>query len=193
VTFNTAVQRGVSVNTHDPVGGTLIGRITADGSVPNGQVIAEWAQGAAVGNGQVLAGPRMSFLTGSREVDGVSGETAGIFDLSTVGQQLFLNTVAYMGGQGFLPGDVDNMNGVDLVDYQIIRDHFLQNATMRSEGDLNNDGFVDFRDFRLWKNNFPTPPPGSGAIVEAVPEPSGVCLLCLLLLTLSSGFARRGR
>ena len=41
---------------------------------------------------------------------------------------------------------------------------------MRNEGDLNNDGKVDFRDFRQWKANF-VPPPGTPADV-GVPEPA---------------------
>jgi hypothetical protein len=38
----------------------------------------------------------MVFLSGSREASGVSSETAGIFDLSPVGSQMFLNAVDYM-------------------------------------------------------------------------------------------------
>jgi hypothetical protein len=64
-------------------------------------VIAEWAAGATVthdgGAGtDVLAGPRLVFLTGSRENGGKSSETAGMFDLYPDGAQMFLNAVAYM-------------------------------------------------------------------------------------------------
>jgi hypothetical protein len=40
---------------------------------------------------------------------------------------------------------------------------------MRSQGDLNGDGIVDFRDFRQWKDFFPTP---VGPTAGAVPEPA---------------------
>jgi hypothetical protein len=49
-----------------------------------------------VNNGEVLAGPRMAFLTGSREADGVSSQTAGIYDLTADGGQMLLNAVNYM-------------------------------------------------------------------------------------------------
>ena len=38
----------------------------------------------------------MVFLSGSREASGVTSETAGIFDLTADGSQLFLNAVDYM-------------------------------------------------------------------------------------------------
>jgi hypothetical protein len=97
-TFNNVVagQRGTSINTNNIVGGTLLATISADGSAAaNGPVIAEWAAGAAVNNGEVLAGPRLVFLSGSREADGITSETAGIYDLSPVGAQMFLNAVNY--------------------------------------------------------------------------------------------------
>jgi hypothetical protein len=59
-------------------------------------VIVEWDAGAVLNNGEVLAGPRMAFLTGSREADGVSSQTAGIYDLTADGSAMFLNAVEYM-------------------------------------------------------------------------------------------------
>jgi hypothetical protein len=45
----------------------------------------------------VLAGPRLVFLSGSREAaSGKSAETAGMYDLYPDGAQLFLNAVKYM-------------------------------------------------------------------------------------------------
>jgi hypothetical protein len=97
VVFDGATQRGLSVNMNNIVGGTLIGSITADGTgTAGGPVIAEWATGATLNNGDVLAGPRMAFLSGSREADGVSSQTAGFIDLSADGSQMFLNAVGHM-------------------------------------------------------------------------------------------------
>ncbi|MDI6451785.1 LamG domain-containing protein, partial [Anaerobaca lacustris] len=82
---------------------TILGTVSAaSGDVPAGAVvIAEWPAGATLthagGAGtDVLAGPRLVFLTGAREASGISSETAGMFDLYEDGAQMFLNAVAYM-------------------------------------------------------------------------------------------------
>jgi hypothetical protein len=100
VTFSGALQRGISVNTN-PVagGGTVLATIgTAGDPAVGGMVIAEWNAGAMMATSPVdtLGGRRLVFLTGSREADGTSSETAGILDLTADGQQMFLNAVNYM-------------------------------------------------------------------------------------------------
>jgi hypothetical protein len=98
------LARGISIVT-DPMDdeATILGTVsTASGDVPAGAVvIAEWPAGAVLthagGAGtDVLAGRRLVFLTGAREADGISSETAGMFDLYADGAQMFLNAVAYM-------------------------------------------------------------------------------------------------
>ncbi len=91
-----------------------------------------------------------------------------------------------------LLGDVDGFNGVDLVDLQIIADNFRQTVTMRSEGDLTNDFFVDFRDFDQWKRNYTGPTAGVdfGFLTATVPEP-GSALLALLGFAAASVAVRR--
>jgi len=104
-TDGTTVARGISINT-DPVNaeGTVLATISEAGNGPvGGMVIAEWQAGATLthagGAGtDTLAGHRLVFLTGSRETDGISSETAGIYDLYADGAQMFLNAVAYMLG-----------------------------------------------------------------------------------------------
>ncbi len=58
--------------------------------------MAEWSQGVEFyeGSGQVAGGQRMMFLAGTREVIGMTPQ--GAMNLTTVGQQVFLNTVSYM-------------------------------------------------------------------------------------------------
>ncbi len=58
--------------------------------------IVEWAQGAEFyeGAGQVAGGQRMMFMAGTQEIIGVTPQ--GAMNLTTTGQQVFLNTVAYM-------------------------------------------------------------------------------------------------
>ena len=95
VTENGALQRGVSINTSNVVGGSLIASST-EAATMGGPVIAEWAAGATLNNGDILAGPRMAFISGSREVDGVTSQTAGFYDLTPAGETMFLNAVQYM-------------------------------------------------------------------------------------------------
>ena len=77
-----------------------------------------------------------------------------------------------------VPGDVDGDEVANIVDFHIIRGNFLNSVTLRTEGDLNADGIVDYRDFREWKDNRTD---GSGSVV--IPEPSS--LLIALWGTLS--------
>jgi hypothetical protein len=95
---------GISVVT-DPItaGGTVLATLAAaSGTVTAGSaLIAEWPAGATVvhdgGAGtNVLGGRRLVFLTGSRENNSKSSETAGMFDLAPDGAQMFLNAVKYM-------------------------------------------------------------------------------------------------
>ncbi|QDU89772.1 hypothetical protein Pla175_31670 [Pirellulimonas nuda] len=93
-----------------------------------------------------------------------------------------------------LLGDVDGINGVDLTDLQIIADHFRQPVTMRSQGDLTSDFFVDFRDFDQWKKNYTGPTEGIdfGFLSAPVPEP-GSATLAMIGLAAASVAARRRR
>lgn len=95
VTENGALQRGISINVANVVGGSMIASST-ESSTSGGPVIAEWSAGATLNNGDVLAGPRMAFISGSREVDGVTSETAGFYDLTPTGAAMFLNAVDHM-------------------------------------------------------------------------------------------------
>jgi hypothetical protein len=100
VNFMGDVQRGISVNTN-PVagGGTVLATVGTSGDpAVGGMVIGEWQAGAMMGTSpaDTLGGPRLVFLTGSREAAGDSSETAGLFDLTPDGQQMFLNAVNYM-------------------------------------------------------------------------------------------------
>ncbi|MCC6232744.1 MAG: Ig-like domain-containing protein [Verrucomicrobiales bacterium] len=101
VTFNDALQRGISVNT-DPLagGGKVLATAYAEGDpAHNGTLIAEWPAGAKLGNAaaDTLGGPRLVFLTGSREADGSTSQISGIYDLTDDGATMFLNAVKYMG------------------------------------------------------------------------------------------------
>jgi len=95
---------GLSIVTEAAIaGGTVLATVSAGSTTgPAGaMVIAEWPAGATIthdgGAGKsVLGGPRLVFLTGSRENGGKTSETAGMYDLSADGAQMFLNAVQYM-------------------------------------------------------------------------------------------------
>lgn len=81
-----------------------------------------------------------------------------------------------------IPGDVDNMNGVTLADFMIIRANFNQSVASRSQGDLTGDGIVDLDDYGQWQAN--VSPAVAAAANWNVPEPSGVVLLLAGLLSM---------
>jgi len=75
------------------------------------------------------------------------------------------------------PGDVDGDGDADPNDFFIIRDNFRRNAASRGDGDLTGDGFVNFEDYRQWKDT------QSGSLelytLLGVPEPGSVALVVL--------------
>ena len=91
-----------------------------------------------------------------------------------------------------IDGDVNGDLVVNLDDYAIIEGNLFDAATMRSEGDLNADGIVDFLDFREWKANYV--PADSGALLGAgVPEPASALLWLAGLVAIGVGCRRRSR
>jgi hypothetical protein len=101
VTFNGALQRGISVNTNPIVaGGTVLATVGTSGDpATGGMIIGEFPAGTMMANSppDVLGGPRLVFLTGSREAGNAgTSEVAGLYDLSTDGQRMFLNAVNYV-------------------------------------------------------------------------------------------------
>jgi len=114
VTWNDQVQRGVSINTNNAgEAGRVIATVaTADDPTAGGIVAVEFDAGAATTTGGNFAGKRLTLLTGSREADGVTSETAGIWDLTNVGRHIYLNAVSYLtaGGSG------GGISGISLAD-----------------------------------------------------------------------------
>ncbi|MCA9239813.1 MAG: hypothetical protein KDA37_06425 [Planctomycetales bacterium] len=95
------------------------------------------------------------------------------------------------------PGDVDGDGDVDFIetdndmisDLDIIAANFRQGGALRTDGDLTGDGFVDLRDFREWKANFPQALPASFQFGLAVPEPAS--LMAALATVAACGVMRR--
>lgn len=101
VTYNGTVQRGISVTLDPPAGeGVILATVATDTDpAVGGTIIAEYPAGTTManGSGDVAGGKRLLLLTGSREQT-ITGDGAGIFDLSPDGVRLFLNAVSYMTG-----------------------------------------------------------------------------------------------
>ena len=80
---------------------------------------------------------------------------------------------------GLLPCDVDG-GGCGISDFNIIKNNLFNTGVTRAQGDLDENGIVDFADFRIWKS-------GAGAgfgnvSLFGVPEPGSI------LLSLVAGF-----
>jgi hypothetical protein len=104
------VQRGISVNTNPLAGGGAILATVGTSSAAmdptlGGTIIAKWSPGAVMNSGEVLAGHRLEFLSGSREHAAnasavppltTNSEIAGIIDLTDDGRRMFLNAVNFM-------------------------------------------------------------------------------------------------
>jgi hypothetical protein len=86
------------------------------------------------------------------------------------------------------PGDVNLDTFVTLDDLTIIRQNFRTTVTSRTLGDVTNDGFVNFDDFRQWKDNYV---PAAGEASIGIPEPSAVVLAVPALWVISQMRRRR--
>lgn len=117
---------------------------------------------------------------GNREFDGAIDDLA-LFDTyldDSAISDIYNDGIAGISLDGTAnpqPGDVDGDGDVDQDDVDVILGNFLTDQSLRTAGDLTNDGFVGLADFRQWKDNNPFPGGGS-----AVPEPTSVALLSLL-------------
>ena len=99
------LARGISIVT-DPVDdeATILGTVSAasaETGPADAVVIAEIPAGATLqhdggAGADVLAAPRLLFLSGSREASGITSHSAGMYDLYEDGAVMFLNAVAYM-------------------------------------------------------------------------------------------------
>ena len=93
--YHSVVDRVMSTPEALPVSGGDV--IASNPSLATGVAIAYWPAGTTVTDdgigAQVLAGDRYFFGGGSREANGNAVTTAGVYDLTSDGAKLFLNTV----------------------------------------------------------------------------------------------------
>jgi hypothetical protein len=69
------------------------------------------------------------------------------------------------------PSRVIELDGKYYTVFSIISDHVNKPVSFRTDGDLNDDGIVDYDDFHLWKNAYANAGAGSSL---SVPEPSAM-------------------
>jgi hypothetical protein len=97
------------------------------------------------------------------------------------------NLVVYTPPAGLQPGDANRDGAVNINDYLLIRAHAFEEAPYgpTALGDLNDDEFVDFADFQIWKTSFPGGIAAAEAAIAAIPEPGslGLALAALFLST----------
>ncbi len=79
------------------------------------------------------------------------------------------------------PGDLNADSHVDLVNYGIIKSHWLDNVAGVSNGNLNGDSIVDLTDFLLFKGYYQAANPGAAPLSAPVPEPASAVLAALAL------------
>jgi hypothetical protein len=195
--YNIMIDRGSTTIGTPLVAGANVIATNPTIAGGDGIAIAEWPTGTNVtpdnATAGSLAGPRYFFAGGSREAANVH-DTAGMMDLTGVGQQLFLNTVGYiLGVEPPVPGDFNGDGEVTAADFTILSDNLgghLDGPVGRSEGDMNFDGRIDLTDFGQFKEAFP----GAFAAATGVPEPSTIGLVaCVLALIAVSPLRKRLR
>lgn len=70
-------------------------------------------------------------------------------------------------------GDADGNGVLNLDDFDLIRANFRQTVTAGENGDIDFSGYVDFPDFRIWKEAF------GGGGPASVPEPATASLIAV--------------
>lgn len=89
-------------------------------------------------------------------------------------------------------GDVSGNGVVDIADYQLLQANAFKSVAFGNGGDLNLDSYVDFEDFRIWKNAFPGGVAAAEAAIAAlVPEPASATLLAGSVMLLACAHRRR--
>ncbi len=77
------------------------------------------------------------------------------------GQTVYFDDLTYTVEDVPIAGDLNADSHVDLIDYGIIKSHWLDNVAGVSNGNLNGDSIVDLTDFLLFKGYYQAANPGA--------------------------------
>ena len=122
---------------------------------------------------------------------GITGGAIGLYaDVRATGTRGSIDNVRI--DPALCPGDVTGNCIVDMDDFDIIKMNFFNTGQTRMQGDLTDDGVVEFADFRQWKANVP-PEMGAAASLFGpnVPEPTSALLLLMAASSLAAARPRR--
>lgn len=89
------------------------------------------------------------------------------------------------------PGDANNSGNVTIDDYLLIQANSFKRVLLGKNGDVDDNGFVDFADFQQWKTNFPGGVAAAEAAIAALPEPAGATLAAWTATAFLCGRRRR--
>ena len=95
------------------------------------------------------------------------------------------------GGGGFNEADFNSDTFVDEVDLGIWEDNYGMTGATKADGDFDNNGVIDGRDFLGWQRNLGAVGPLVSASVASVPEPASLVLLVAGALGLAVRRRRR--
>ena len=70
---------------------------------------------------------------------------------------------------------------IDLADFQFISDNFLKTVAPGTLGDVNRDGVVNAKDYRLWQQEFSALVDGFEQDLTQAPEPSSLVYVVLAI------------
>lgn len=160
----------------------------------------DYELGATPGTGTFVAST-VPLAQGPAPTSSLSGPITafGLWRNTEINNSRFDTYTIESAGPPPLPGDTDadGIPGEFPDDFEPIRANFRNAVTLRSEGDLTGDRFVDFADFREWKAaRFG----GGGSLAgldlsfgSNVPEPGSAALACVAVVALTNVCARRVR
>jgi PEP-CTERM motif len=146
----------------------------------------DYTLGATPGTGTFVAST-VPLVQGAAPGSALSGAITafGLYRNTTINNSRYDTFVIETLGPPPVPGDTDSDGVVELEDFNPIRDNFRKSVAARSQGDLVQNGKVDFADFREWKAAFVG---GGGSLAgvdlsfTTVPEPATVSIVLVGLL-----------
>ena len=136
-----------------------------------------YPQSVPFGTNQIAVG---NSVPGNADFDHFAGmiDELAIYDLtgqsvSQINGKLLGLATHYSATAAGVAGDANKDGAVNELDFILISQNLFTTQTPGGGGDLDLDSFVDFADFRIWKN---VAPPEIAAMYN-IPEPTGAALL----------------